>query len=188
MTSYDVAFNLYDHAEWQAHFIDEETKAQKTGLHSVERALEMNSEQGCVPAANGDVITQRACWGGGRRPQTSCTCCLHRRITLGFPLNVLLGSDTASSDACLQAWGQHNTAQKWMHLNPMYPWVLHLEFSRPSAVPTPWTPWTESGQKLPCIKCWLCARYCKAVHIILIHKYILLLFPAYRWGNWGSKT
>lgn len=45
----------------QAHFIDEETEAQKVGLHSVEIALEMNSEQGCVPAANGNVITQRAC-------------------------------------------------------------------------------------------------------------------------------
>lgn len=47
MTSYDVSFNPHDHAKCcQAHFIDEETEAQKMGLHSVEMAFEMNSEQG----------------------------------------------------------------------------------------------------------------------------------------------
>ena len=90
----------------QAHLIDEETEAQKMGLLSVEMAFEMDSEQRWVPVANGDVITQLVCWGGGMGPQTFWICYLHCRITLGFPLNLLLGSDTASTDHCLQAWGQ----------------------------------------------------------------------------------
>ena len=106
MMSHLILMTMLSDKCCQAHFIDEETEAQKMGLHSVEMAFEMNSEQEWVPAANGNVITQLVCWGGGTGPQTFCICYLHCRITLGFPLNLLLGNDTASTDHCLQAWGQ----------------------------------------------------------------------------------
>lgn len=147
MTSYDVG-DLPVPMLWQvlsAHFIDEEIEAQKWA--SQWKWLWDGLWTRWVPAANYDVITQFVCWGVCTGPQTYLEFAISTVELIWLPPEFAQGSDTASTDHCLQAWRSTTV----LHRNecPQLLCIHGFCFSNsanPSAVPTPVTPWTESGQ------------------------------------------